>query len=181
MDHDHNAVPRPRRLSPKAAALFPIVAAVFAGGCEMPAMPEFPSLPALASLPGIPGVYRIDIQQGNVVEQAMVDQLEIGMERRKVLFIMGTPLLVDPFNQDRWDYLYSLRTGSGDEVGQRITLYFDGGRLARIDSQLRPDVVSDTPAERTPTLVKVPLRKPPQGILERLTPDFLERDDETEE
>ena len=181
MDHDHNAVPRPRRPSPKAAALFPIVAAVFAGGCDMPAMPELPSLPALPSLPEIPGVYRIDIQQGNVVDQAMVDQLEIGMERRKVLFIMGTPLLVDPFNQDRWDYLHSLRTGSGDEVGQRVTLYFDDERLARIDNRLRPDVVPDTPAERTQTLVKVPLRKPPEGIIERLTPDFLERDDATEE
>ena len=178
MDHDHNAVPRSRRLSPKAAALFPIVAAVFAGGCDMPAMPELPSLP---ELPGIPGVYRIDIQQGNVVDQAMVDQLEIGMERRKVLFIMGTPLLVDPFNQDRWDYLYSLRTRSGDEVGQRVTLYFDEESLARIDNRLRPDVVPDTPAERTQTLVKVPLRKPPEGIIERLTPDFLERDDATEE
>ena len=181
MGHDHNAVPRPRRLSPKAAALFPIVAAVFAGGCEMPAMPELPSLPALPSLPEIPGVYRIDIQQGNVVDQAMVDQLEIGMERRKVLFIMGTPLLVDPFNQGRWDYLYSHRTGSGDEVGQSVILYFDDERLARIDNRLRPDVVPDTPAERTQTLVKVPLREPPQGIIERLTPDFLERDDETEE
>lgn len=178
MDHDHNAVPRSRRLSSKAAALFPIVAAVFAGGCDMPAMPKLPSLPAL---PEIPGVYRIDIQQGNVVDQAMVDQLEIGMERRKVLFIMGTPLLVDPFNQDRWDYLYSLRTRSGDEVGQRVTLYFDEESLARIDNRLRPDVVPDTPAERTQTLVKVPLRKPPEGIIERLTPDFLERDDATEE
>ena len=164
MDHDHNAVPRSRRLSSKAAALFPIVAAVFAGGCDMPAMPKLPSLPAL---PEIPGVYRIDIQQGNVVDQAMVDQLEIGMERRKVLFIMGTPLLVDPFNQNRWVYLY--------------TLYFDEESLARIDNRLRPDVVPDTPAERTQTLVKVPLRKPPEGIIERLTPDFLERDDATEE
>ena len=178
MDHDHKAVPRSRRLSPKAAALFPIVAAVFAGGCDMPAMPDLPSLP---ELPSLPGVYRIDIQQGNVVDQAMVDQLEIGMERRKVLFIMGTPLLVDPFSQDRWDYLYSLQTGSGDEVGQRVTLYFDDERLARIDNRLRPDVVPDTPAERTQTLVKVPLRKPPEGIIERLTPDFLERDDATEE
>ena len=181
MDHDHNAVPRPRRLSPKAAALFPIVAAILAGGCEMPAMPELPSLPALPSLPEIPGVYRIDIQQGNVVEQAMVDRLEIGMERRKVRFIMGTPLLVDPFNQDRWDYLYSLRPGSGEEVSQRVTLHFEDDRLARIDNRLRSELVPDTPAERTQTLVKVPKRQPPQGILERLTPDFLKRDEETEE
>ena len=171
MDHDHNAVPRPRRLSPKAAVLFPIVAAIFTGGCEMPAMPELPSLPA------IPGVYRIDIQQGNVVDQVMVGQLEFGMERRKVLFIMGTPLLVDPFNQDRWDYFYSLRPGSGEEVSQRVTLHFDGDRLARIDNRLRSDLVTDTPAERTQTLVKVPKRQSPQGILERLTPDFLEGDD----
>lgn len=175
MDHDRNAVSRTRRLSPKAATLFVMVAAGIGGGCEMPALPELPAFP---ELPGFPGVYRIDIQQGNVVDEEMLDRIEIGMERRKVLFILGTPLLVDPFNQDRWDYVYSLRRGSGEEVSQRVSVYFVDDRLARIEDRLDPGAAPGSAAERAQKLVKVPDRQPREGILDRLTPDFLERDDD---
>ena len=167
MDHDRNAVSRTRRFSPKAATLFVMAVAGIGGGCEMPALPE---------LPGFPGIYRIDIQQGNVVDKEMVDRIEIGMERRKVRFILGTPLLVDPFNQDRWDYVYSLRRGSGEEVGQRVSVYFVDDRLARIEDRLEPGVTPGSAAERAQTLVKVPNRQPRDGFLDRLIPDFLERD-----
>ena len=172
MDHDRNAVSRTRRLPPTAAVLFAMVAAGVNGGCEMPALPALPDLPEL------PGVYRIDIQQGNAVDREMLDRIEIGMERRKVRFILGTPLLVDPFNQDRWDYVYSLRRGSGEEVGQRVAVYFADDRVVRIDDHLDPEAVQGSAAERTQTLVKVPKRRPREGLLDRLTPDFLERDDE---
>ena len=169
MDHDRNAVSRTKRLSPKAATLFVMVAAGIGGGCEMPALPE---------LPAFPGVYRIDIQQGNVVDEEMLDRIEIGMERRKVLFILGTPLLVDPFNQDRWDYVYSLRRGSGEEVSQHVSVYFVDDRLARIEGRLDPEAAPGSEAERARRLVKVPDRQPRDGFLDRLTPDFLERGDD---
>ena len=169
MDHDRPAASRTRRLSPKVAALFVVAAAGLNGGCEMPVLPE---------LPGFPGVYRIDVQQGNIVDRELLDQLDIGMERRKVRFILGTPLLVDPFNQDRWDYVYSLHTGSGEEVKQRVSVHFVDDRLARIESDLVPGAVPGSAAERTRTLVKVPERRPPEGILDRLAPDFLKRDDD---
>ena len=175
MDHDRPAASRTRRFSPKAAALFVVAAAGLNGGCEMPALPKLPALP---ELPGFPDVYRIDVQQGNIVDRELLGQLEIGMERRKVRFILGTPLLVDPFNQDRWDYVYSLRRGSGEEVKQRVSVYFVDDRLTRIESDLDPGAVPGSAAERTRTLVKVPKRRPPEGILDGLTPDFLKRDDE---
>ena len=140
--------------------------------------PRLPELPALPDLPEIPGVYRIDVQQGNVVEQQMLDRLEIGMERSKVRFIMGTPTLVDPFNQDRWDYVYSLRRGSGEEIAQRVSLYFVDGRLARVDGDLASEAIPEAAAQRIQTRVKVPKRPPPEGFLDRLTPDFLSGDDE---
>ena len=180
MDHDRDGASRTRRFRPKAAALCLAVAAGLGGGCEMPALPDLPSLPelpALPDLPGIPGVYRIDIQQGNVVEQQMLDRLEIGMERSKVRFIMGTPLLVDPFNQDRWDYVYRLRRGSGEEVSQRVSLYFADDRLARVEGDLASEAIPEATAERIQTRVKVPKRPPPKGFLERLTPDFLSGND----
>ena len=168
MDHDRDGASRTRRFPPKAAALCLAVAAGL-GGCEMPALPD---------LPALPGVYRIDIQQGNVVEQQMLDRLEIGMDRSKVRFIMGTPLLADPFNQDRWDYVYRLRRGSGQEVSQRVSLYFADDRLARVEGDLASGAIPEAAAERVQTRVKVPRRQPAKGFLERLTPDFLSGDDE---
>ena len=73
----------------------------------------FVGLLALAGC-SFPGVYKIDIQQGNVVTQDMIDQLRPGMTRRQVRFIMGNPLLVDTFHANRWDYLYSLQPGGGE-------------------------------------------------------------------
>ena len=178
MDHDRVAGSQSRWISSKVAVL--CVVTVAGGGCEMPSLPELPSLPdlpALPSLPGIPGVYRIDIQQGNVVNRAMLDRLEIGMERSKVRFILGTPLLVDPFNRNRWVYLYSLRRGSGDETKLRVSVYFVDDRLARIEEDIDPEAISELAAERTQTRVKVPERPPPRGLLDRLTPRFLLGDD----
>ena len=181
MDHDRDGASRARRFPSKAAALCLAAAAGLGGGCDMPALPDLPTLPelpALPDLPGIPGVYRIDIQQGNVVEQQMLDRLEIGMERSKVRFIMGTPLLADPFNQDRWDYVYRLRRGSGEEVSQRVSLYFADDRLARVEGDLASEAIPEATAERIQTRVKIPKRPPPKGFLERLTPDFLSGNDE---
>ena len=58
---------------------------------------------------GFPGVYRINVEQGNVVTEEMVDQLRPGLNRRQVRYIMGTPLIEDSFHEDRWDYRYTLR------------------------------------------------------------------------
>ncbi len=92
---------------------------------------------------GFPGVYRIDVEQGNLVNQEMVDQLKPGMTRRQVRFIMGTPLVEDSFNRERWDYPYVLRRG--DEVlrESQVTVHFDGDRLTRVSGELQPDWAKD--------------------------------------
>ena len=79
--------------------------------------------------PSVPIVYRPDIQQGNVITQDMVDQLEPGMDKRKVRFVLGTPLVADTFNPDRWDYYYSFSEGGGDAFVRRISVYFQDDRL----------------------------------------------------
>ena len=166
MAHDDLPHLRSRRPGHVSVWIAVVGAAVVAGGCDMPRMPE---------LPRIPGIYRVDIQQGNVVTPEMVDKLEIGMERRKVRFILGTPLVVDTFNPDRWDYLYILRPGSGPEVTQRLSVYFRDDRLARIDDRLDPGLVKDE--ARVQTLVKVPKRQARRGILYRLVPALSGPDD----
>jgi len=82
-----------------------------------------------------PGVYRIDVQQGNIITQEMVDQLQIGMTPRQVQFILGSPLLSDSFNLDRWDYYYSLKDGKGKFSEKRVTVYFKDDRLDRVTGE----------------------------------------------
>ncbi len=73
----------------------------------------------------LPGVYRLEIQQGNIIEQAMVDQLRPGMNKRQVLFVMGSPMLSDFFHKDRWEYIYYRRGEDGDEQEKRLILFFN--------------------------------------------------------
>ena len=86
----------------------------------------------------IPFVYRVDIQQGNVIDQAMIDKLEPGMTRAKVKFIMGTPLLVDPFHTNRWEYIYSNEPGNGARVQRHVALYFKEDKLTHVEGNITP-------------------------------------------
>jgi len=87
---------------------------------------------------GFPGVYRINVEQGNIIDPDKVDKLKIGMSRRQVRFILGTPLIEDSFNQDRWDYTHTIRNGSNSILAERLTVFFEGDKLARIDSNITP-------------------------------------------
>lgn len=94
---------------------------------------------SLMLLLGACSIYKVDIQQGNILEPKQIQQLKVGQNKRQVLFIMGEPLLRDPFHQNRWDYVYTLKPGGKKTARQLLTLYFDGDTLQRIDdSQLAP-------------------------------------------
>jgi len=96
------------------------------------------SVVALLTGCAFPGVYRIDIPQGNIITQEMVDQLRPGLNKRQVTFILGTPLIRDTFDQDRWDYLYSYQPGGGERVQERLTVYFDdNGELTHFDGDFQ--------------------------------------------
>lgn len=104
------------------------------------------SLSSLLVLTGcsFPGVYKIDIQQGNVVTQDMIDQLRPGMTRSQVRYIMGNPLITDTFQPNRWDYLYSIQPGGGQRLQERVSLIFDGSdRLAGLSGDFMPGVSRD--------------------------------------
>ncbi len=90
-------------------------------------------------LPKMPGIYRADIVQGNIVEQEMIDQLKPGMSKRQVRFVMGSPLIIDPFHQERWDYFYSKKSDGKLQDRQRITLFFKDDKLNRIDGDKIPE------------------------------------------
>jgi outer membrane protein assembly factor BamE len=82
-------------------------------------------------------VYRMDIQQGNLLDAEQVDQLEVGMTRSQVRFLLGTPMVVDSFDANRWDYIYSLRQGRSREVTKRqLIVWFDGDKVTRIEEPI---------------------------------------------
>jgi outer membrane protein assembly factor BamE len=74
------------------------------------------------------------IQQGNILDADQYDKLKPGMSKRQVSFVMGTPLLQDPFHKNRWDYVHTIKPGNSKKTSiQRLTLYFENDSLARID------------------------------------------------
>jgi len=73
----------------------------------------------------VPLLYKVDIQQGNVIEQEMLDRLKPGMDKNQVKFVMGTPVLIDPFHNNRWEYIFSFQKGGGVRKQRHITLHFD--------------------------------------------------------
>ena len=79
-------------------------------------------------------VYRINIQQGNFLDQAAVEQVKAGMTRSQVRYLLGTPMVADSFNKERWDYIYYLKKGRSRHVdSRRVTVYFDDDKVARLD------------------------------------------------
>lgn len=107
-------------------------------------------------LPGLPGVYKVDVHQGNILEQEQIDQLKPGMSTRQVRFLLGSPLIVDVFHQNRWDYFHRVKLGSGETTQQRMSLFFENDELVRIEGdtipqpQARAEVTVGTPTTETP-------------------------------
>jgi outer membrane protein assembly factor BamE len=104
----------------------------------------------------LPFIYKIDVQQGNVVTQDMLAQLEPGMERSKVRFIMGTPAINDVFHQDRWDYIYTYQPGGGERTERRVSVYFEKDRLTRVSGDVKSAKSKLVPKPRQEVSVEVP-------------------------
>ena len=98
-------------------------------------------LAALAAILLSACVHRIDIQQGNLLDVEDVDQVEVGMTRSQVRFLLGTPVVRDSFNPDRWDYMYYLRRGRSRDIERDwVIVRFDGDTVSAIerDVELQP-------------------------------------------
>ena len=86
-----------------------------------------------------PGVHRVPVQQGNIIDQEMIDKLKPGMTKSQVRYVLGTPLVADSFDQQRWDYIYSRVTSSGKKTQEQVTVYFDAeNKLERLSGDYLP-------------------------------------------
>ena len=97
--------------------------------------------------------YRVEIQQGNVISAEQIEKLVPGTPRDEVRFILGTPLIKDPFHAQRWDYFYSLDPAKGEKVTQyRLSIWFEDEKIARtlvegagLPGAIQPDLEEDSP------------------------------------
>lgn len=90
-----------------------------------------------------PGVFKLNIQQGNIVTPEMLDQLEKGMTPKQVQFVMGLPVLRQPFNSNRWEYVYTLEKRDQIVEQYHITIHFDStGRYSHYTGEL-PERMND--------------------------------------
>ena len=118
-----------------------------------------------------PGVYRLAIEQGNIITGEMVAQLKPGLSKSQVEFILGKALIQDPFSPQRWDYVYNLTNADKSVDRKYLTAYFDdSGRLSRFDTNVEPVTAEDKAAQekqkaeaaepelRNPTPKKKPAR-----------------------
>lgn len=71
-----------------------------------------------------PGVYHVTVQQGNYIEEEMVQKLTKGQTKEQVRFILGTPMIEDTFNQNRWDYYYNIKRGDKQIETKHFTVHF---------------------------------------------------------
>ena len=83
--------------------------------------------------------YHVPVRQGNYVTQNKIDQLSPGMNRSQVQAILGSPLVMDVFHQNRWDYVYLYNDGKGKVVENKIAVYFDGDSLTKVEGRGLPE------------------------------------------
>jgi len=88
--------------------------------------------------------HKIDVQQGNFLDQEAISKLKPGMTRSQVRFLLGTPLITDPFHPERWDYMYIDRKGGKLKEEKHLTLFFEGDKLLRAITDLPPQNASDS-------------------------------------
>ena len=123
----HRPDPRARR-APTLIAGLALVALVLAGCAARD--------PRQSS--GVLTPYRIEVPQGNYVDQSMLGQVRTGMSRDQVRFALGTPLLVDPFRPDRWDYVFRFQHPNGSADLRRATVFFAEGKVAKVEADALP-------------------------------------------
>ncbi len=119
-------------------------------------------------LNNLPGVYSLEIQQGNIITQAMIDQLRPGMSKRQVIYIMGSPMLDNFFHKNRWDYLYSAHPTGGEKIQQQISLYFENDQIVSIQGDFRPST-TPTPMVSNESSVEIPKRNLDKTLWEKIT------------
>lgn len=87
---------------------------------------------------GLPRVHKVTVQQGNVITQEMIDKLKPGMSRSQVAYIMGEPIFRNTFDDNRWDYIYTIEVPGYYTDQKRVSLFFENDLLAYFSGDYAP-------------------------------------------
>ncbi len=132
-------LPPSRRAAKRAGASFSrtvvVIAALLVAGCAT--IDTY--APTLRSF----GVYKLDVNQGNFLSQDMVDKLRVGQTKQQVRLVLGTPLIVSVFRDDRWDYDYEFIKQGRVVEHRKLTVYFADDKLARWEGDEMPQSAAD--------------------------------------
>lgn len=133
--------------------LYFTVLALSVGGCSLPQI-KMPDLK-------IPRVYKLSVQQGNVITQEMIDRLKPGMTRNQVEYVMGRPVLQDPFDDDQWVYLYTMEVPDIFMQAFKMVLVFEDDTLVTITG----DFIPTTAEERAQQEAQEDSQEAPAGAM----------------
>ncbi len=130
----------------------------------------------LAGCSSVPSLlYKIDIQQGNVITHEMLGKIKPGMTRAQVRFVLGSPVISDAFHGNRWDYVYRLEQEGRLIEQHRITAFFEDDRLTHTEGRLRPSLTTNSfkaavakPIEERPKPVAAP--RPARAAPKKIAP-----------
>lgn len=98
----------------------------------------------------MPRVHKVTVQQGNVITQPMIDRLKPGMTRNQVLFVLGQPVMRNPFNDNRWDYVYTVEVPGQFQNQTYLSLFFENDRLASFSGNYTPTSAKEPEPEIAP-------------------------------
>lgn len=102
---------------------------------------------ALCVACSLPRVYKLSVQQGNVITQEMIDGLKPGMTREQVAFVMGQPVIRNPFDESRWDYVYTLRVPGFLDETVKMSLFFTDDLLTHFTGDFKPSEAGEEDEE----------------------------------
>ena len=112
-------------------------------------------------------VHSPDIQQGNIITPEMVAELKPGMSKRQVKFLLGTPVLIDIFHQERWDYTFTMKKRNEAMEVKRFSVYFQGDELASYEGDIKPAANPEQDKDKKEIIVSVPDYEGDKGLVER--------------
>ena len=115
----------------------------------------------------LPFVYKMTVQQGNIVTAEQVAQLQPGMNKRQVRYLLGTPLLTDFFNSDRWDYVYTMQRPRKPKERRNLTVFFQDDAVVRFEGDALQTAQRAGPDLAKETLVTVPDYRERGGVITR--------------
>jgi outer membrane protein assembly factor BamE len=123
---------------------------------------RIPTLFLLAGMLLAGCVHRIDVQQGNFLTEDAVQKLKNGMTKAEVRSVLGTPLLVDVFHNNRWDYYFSNVKGGKAQEGKRFTVMFENDKVVSFSGTVHPPAAPPVVPAPAPAAAAPPAKPPPE-------------------